>query len=180
MTTNNLKLLTAHEPLFSYGRLRSEHTNADAFKNSGILKILSFIRPEALAVTQAALQKDQLIFQKTPNTTLQVNLSIISRQFLWELHSGIMIRTLENITNMRNMLPDTHCHYSHFVNADTHTYEKQTIGINIENICLYLFINLENGEAILQSTKNTQTKSIHQGNSVKICYWQNQIMDTRQ
>ncbi len=179
MTIYSLKS-TTHEPLFSYGRLRSEHTNADIFKNSGILEVLSFIRPEALAVTQAALQKDQLIFQETPNTTLQVNLSQTSRQFLWELHSGIMIRTLENITNIQNMLPDTHCHYSHFVNLDTHTYEKRTAGINIENICLYLFINLKNGEAILQSPKNTQTKSIYQSNLIKICYWQNQIVDIHQ
>lgn len=180
MADNNLKSIT-HEPIFSYGRLRSEYTQAPAFQTSGFLEVPLFIRPEALAVTQAALQKDQPIFQETPNTTLQVNLSHTSRQFLWELHSGIMIRTLENITNLQNMLPDTHCHYSNFVTTDARTYNKHTTnGIAIENICLYLFINIKNGSAILQSKKHTRAHSTYQGDTIKICYWENKAASPNQ
>jgi hypothetical protein len=164
MNVHNSTQETSHEPLFSYGYLRAHYIGTTISAHE-CLAIKNFLRPEHRKATQTALTQDQSIFSTTPNTALQQQLSPISRQFLWELHSGIMLRLLENISGLANLLPDTHCQYSGFLST-TDTRPANT------TIALILFININTGNATLylphlQPQPNIQDTT----NNLKISYW---------
>ncbi|MEZ5436423.1 MAG: hypothetical protein R3E67_07940 [Pseudomonadales bacterium] len=118
------------------------------------------MRPEYLEDLRHALINDQAIFLQHPNTQQQSELSPVSRQCLWELHSGIMIRLLENITGISNLLPDTHCQYSGFNAADT------------PNPTLLLSIGLTTGNAALKQTNAAARNPSETANTFYMYYWQ--------
>lgn len=161
-----------YEALFSYGYLRTHYLASDI--SSGKLLVNRFIRPESLQLLSNELLKDSHLLTRN-NTTLQFKLSPLSRQCLWELHSGIMIRILENITKISNLLPDPHCTesmlYPHpsakfklhnWVNPDT----------NLE-AGLVLIINLGNGDAHFCSTALALQQISIDAPSLQLTYWRN-------
>jgi hypothetical protein len=148
-----------HKALFSYGHMRATYANSD-FCNSESLLIQHFVRPEYLAALYNALMQDKGIFFEQPNTQQQAQLSPVSRQCLWELHSGIMIRLLENITGLTNLLPDTHC---------IHTGLRVASKSNLIGSALFLAIYLKNGSAILHRKNHFQDNN---DDILYVTYWQ--------
>ncbi len=162
----------SHKALFSYGHMRAHYTGR-GFDTNGCLLIEQFIRPENLAGLSEALKHDRVIFSQCPNTQLQSQLSPIGRQCLWELQSGIMIRLLENITHLENLLPDTHCSESFFAVEDNSIPKSSQKNNGNTTSALTLTICLNTGNATLtySSTANSQPLS---GNTLQFCYWQYQ------
>ena len=161
---------TKHETLFSYNHLRANYLNSDM--RSGRLLIKRFLRIDYLKVLHKELVKDYEILKKTPNTDSQIFLSPISRQCLWELHSGIMIRVIENITSTINLLPDTHCKQSRLLLtpyksgiSSWHDTETQ------QEIAIVLTIFLDSGDAEMCTNHKTQSEALIKSNALQIVYW---------
>jgi len=151
-----------YKALFSYGHMRATYIPSN-FSDQGCLSIAQFVRPEYLEDLRHALINDQAIFLQHPNTQQQSELSPVSRQCLWELHSGIMIRLLENITGISNLLPDTHCQHSGFNAADAP---------NAYNPTLLLSICLTTGNAALKQTNTPSRNPSEIANTFHMYYWQ--------
>ncbi|MEZ5540398.1 MAG: hypothetical protein R3E63_10745 [Pseudomonadales bacterium] len=160
----------SHKALFSYGHMRAHYTGRGIDANNSLL-IEQFIRPENLTNLREALLQDQAIFSECPNTYLQSHLSPISRQCLWELQSGIMIRLLENITLLDNLLPDTHCRYSFLSLKNSKPYQSSNKNDAAATPTLVLHIDLDSGGAKL--IINTRQFPL-QENVLQFCYWQHQ------
>lgn len=153
-----------YKALFSYGHMRAAYLAAD-FPSNGLLQIAHFVRREHLDDLRNALISNQGIFSQQPNTLLQSQLSPICRQYLWELHSGIMIRLLENITGLTNLLPDTHCEHSGF-NVFTHSNT---------NSALLLSICLTSGNATLKKLGSNNKNHFDSVNIFHVSYWQHPV-----
>lgn len=151
----------SYKALFSYGHMRATYIDAD-FSSSDFLHIAHFVRHEYLNDLRNALTSNQDIFSQQPNTLLQSQLSPVSRQCLWELHSGIMIRLLENITGLANLLPDTHCKHSG-LNIFTH---------NNHDSALLLSICLSSGNAVLKKLGGNNKDHLSSANIFHVSYWQ--------
>jgi hypothetical protein len=163
---------TTYDTLFSYGHLRANYLNSDM--TLGKLSIKKFLRLDHLDVLRKELIKDSAILTKTPNTDFQVALSPISRQCLWELHSGIMIRTIENITNIPNLLPDTHCKQSRLLLASSannagiaswHNTETQ------QEVAIALIIFLDSGDAVICTDYKILSEVLISSDILQIIYW---------
>src|SRR6478609_5578831 len=100
LTEQTIDEIDQYEPLFSYGHLRAHYLNSDT--SSGTIPIKQFVRPEHCAELLENLIHDSRILTSNDNTLPQRELSAVSRQCLWELHSGIMIRVLENISGLNH------------------------------------------------------------------------------
>lgn len=96
--------------LFAYGGLRERYDTQDA--SHAPVRLEGFVHPDNVAPWWEAIRHDQAILSRAPNTQWQGELSPLSRQALWELHSGIMLRLLEHLAGMSHLLPDTHGHAS--------------------------------------------------------------------
>jgi hypothetical protein len=143
---------STHENLFSYGTVRALHAS-DTPVATYEMHIPEFVRSDLLAGLRTALVADTQILTTTPNTTLQNFLSPLSRQCMWELHSGIMLRLLENITGIRNLLPDTHCRHSCLLPLEQ-ALVQDTVKNDIEtglDISLVLLLCLDHGDAIIRN-----------------------------
>lgn len=172
MTALTAQSMNDYEPLFGYGQLRGVYLNSDM--STGQLHIKQFVREEHVTLLREALLSDRHIFMKSPNTLQQAGLSPVSRQCLWELHSGIMLRVLENITGIHNLLPDTHCHSTELLPAPctdcTGTaHETPTTGL-VNAITILLL--LDSGDALL-CTDDQLLENIRCDSPVlRVSYWQ--------
>lgn len=167
----------AYEPLFSYGHLRGRYAGSKL--SAGMLAIPQFARPEHLATLREHLLKDQAIFTLQPNTRAQLGLSPVSRQCLWELHSGIMLRVLENITGIHHLLPDPHCRHSGFVLTGQpiplpSTWRDDATGLEA---ALVILLRLDNGEATLCTTPQAVRLSTVSSATLCMSYWQHRLHD---
>ncbi|HQQ63756.1 MAG TPA: hypothetical protein PLF22_09310 [Pseudomonadales bacterium] len=173
-----------HENLFSYGPVRALHAAATPVPGYE-LHVHEFIRRDVLLALRDALSADADILTTMPNTGLQNLLSPLTRQCLWELHSGIMLRLLENITGIKNLLPDTHCKQSCLLPrgeafAKNPAARDSDTGLHASLVLLLL---LDNGDAIIRNlsvpssagrTIGTDEASADKKNVMKIVYWTHQ------
>lgn len=181
---------SSHENIFSYGTIRALHAS-DTSGPQHELHIHEFVRHDMLPELRSALLGDTEILTTTPNTRMQNLLSPVSRQCLWELHSGIMLRLLENITCTKNLLPDTHCKKSRLLplqealatsGGTVNTIDSET-GLHV---ALELLLLLESGDAIIRnldvpsntgSVASGETDSDEEYDVLKITYWIRQASD---
>lgn len=161
-----------YEPLFSYGHLRSRYTGSDL--SSGTLAITQFARPEHLGTLREQLLNDQSILMLHPNTHAQRELSPVSRQCLWELHSGIMLRVLENITGIHNLLPDPHCQQSGLLlPGQASSLPSTWLDDATElKVALVMLLSLDNGNASLFTKQQALQQAIVSSATLCITYWQ--------
>ncbi len=172
MTEQTIDEIEQYEPLFSYGHLRAHYLNSDT--SSGNIHIRQFVRPEHCAELLENLTRDSRILTSNNNSTSQRELSAVSRQCLWELHSGIMIRVLENISGLHHLLPDTHCKQTHLV------LNFPTSATNIKwhdpdtclDVALILTIDLHSGDAHICTKKHALDNLIINDTSLQAIYWQ--------
>ncbi len=165
-----------HELLFSYGQIR-EHYAKHGPNTADPLRIEHFIRREHLPLLNRSLRDDGPIFTHRPNTLLQINLSPVSRQCLWELHSGIMLRLLENITGLTNLLPDTHCKQSFLLPKDRATplpiaWHDANTGLTA---ALIMFLQLDTGDAVICRSTDSAHSINPSMNTLQITYWQHSV-----
>lgn len=173
MTANGQSTCEAigYEPLFSYGHLRANYIGSDMA--SGSLRVTQFVRHEHIATLRDNLLADRALLSSGKNTLSELNLSPVSRQCLWELQSGIMLRVLENITGLHNLLPDTRCKQTRLIlppdTAGLHNWHDADTDLDIT---LVLVIQLDSGDVQFctdaQSLANTSTGSA----SLQVSYWQ--------
>lgn len=161
-----------YEALFSYGHLRANYFGSNL--GSGKLHVKRFLRPECLQALREDLIGNSVAFTRSPNTELQASLSPISRQCLWELHSGIMIRTIENITNACNLLPDTHCKKSKLLLSEA---DQPDIGNWLDpetrlGAALVLVLCLSSGDAFICTNPHALATVSTMPPSLQITYWQ--------
>lgn len=161
--------MSQFDPLFSYAHIRSHYLNSDLA--TGSLEINNFLRPEHRAICNSALLADRTIFTTRPNTLQQHLLSPISRQILWELHSGIMIRLLENITNLQNLLPDVHCRNSMliFPNSDLSALKQHDEQTGLA-AALVTIVYLDTGNAVLYTSKTAMNDHMANGSALYMTY----------
>lgn len=165
----------SHDTLVSYGHLREHHLDSDM--GTGRLHIPHFLRPEYVAVIREQLLADHSILTTSPNTRLQTALSPVSRQCLWELQSGIMLRVLENITGLANLLPDTHCKQTRLLlppttQADIGNWHDPETGLAA---VLVLLIRLDSGDAELCTRPDTLHKVAIGSAALQITYWHHDV-----
>lgn len=163
---------SSYEPVFSYGHLRAHYLQSDM--GSGSVHIRQFVRAEHLATVREHLLADRTILSATPNTRQQVFLSAISCQCLWELQSGIMLRVLENISGLFNLLPDTHCKQTSLLlppvtRAGIGQWHDQDTRLAA---ALVLVINLDNGNADLCIQAEALSLVPTGSASLQVTYWQ--------
>lgn len=166
--------ISSYKTLFCYGHLRGHFLHANM--SSGKLHIDQFIRPESLAELKTQLVGNQAILTQTPNTPLQRDLAPMSRQCLWELQSGIMLRALENVTGLNNLLPDTHCKATRLLLPPDDTslsLAKWHDAITKLDVALVLVILLDQGDAILFTTPEALKSTAIDTAAFQITYWQN-------
>lgn len=161
----------SHETLVSYGHLRGHYLQSDM--GAGHLHIRHFLRPEYVTVIREQLLADRALLTTSPNTRLQTALSPVSRQCLWELQSGIMLRVLENITGLSNLLPDTHCKQSGLLlppvtQAGIGDWQDADTGLAA---VLVLVIQLDTGDAELCTRPDTLHKTGTGSAALQITYW---------
>jgi hypothetical protein len=160
-----------YEALFSYGHLRANYFGSDL--GSGKLHVKKFLRPECLKALREDLVGNSVILTKSPNTELQASLSPISRQCLWELHSGIMIRTIENITNISNLLPDTRCKQSRLLlsegDPDIGNWHDPETRLGA---ALVLVLYLTSGDAFICTNPHALATVSTEFPSLHMTYWQ--------
>lgn len=164
----------SHESLFGYGHLRAHYIGSNMA--NGFLHVTQFVRPEHLTTLRDNLLVDHAILSLGNNTLLQRQITPVSRQCLWELHSGIMLRVLENITGLQNLLPDTHCRatclLSNPENALANNWHEIHTGLRA---ALMLVIDIDSGDAIF-CTNETALASIKiKDYALQATYWQYNI-----
>lgn len=170
-----------YKALFSYGHMRATHLGQH-LSESEQLVIDQFVRPEYLTALRDVLNHDHTIFSCHPNTLQQRYLSPLSRQCLWELHSGIMIRLLENITGLSNLLADTHCEYSGLAQtlastASTHELPQPPVALPPT---LTVSIDLASGSATLSRAGSAYLlPAVSPNGTLHACYWQHSITTER-
>ena len=164
-----------YKPLFSYGHLRGQYLNN--VMTDGYLYITQFIRPEHISTLREQLVANKNILSSTSKTELQRKLSPVSRQCLWELHSGIMLRVLENITGLHNLLPDTYCKQTHLLPASSekitlNSWHDPSSGLDA---ALVLIIQLDSGNAELCNTADALAKITTKNIALQAIYWQHNV-----
>jgi hypothetical protein len=173
IATNSSHDSNGYKTLFGYGHLRGKFLHSDM--SGGKLHIDHFVRPEFLSELREQLITNQDILTQTPNTTLQRDLAPASRQCLWELHSGIMLRALENITDLTNLLPDTHC-------KSTRLLFPSGTGMPLAqwhdpstklDVALVLVILLDQGDAMLFTTPDAFSATSISSVALQVTYWKN-------
>ena len=161
---------SSHDNLFCYGQIRAAHASG-SLALQGKLHIKEFVRHDILTTLKDALLSDRETLTTNPNTSKQTSLSSPSRQCLWELHSGIMLRLLENITGTRNLLPDTHCKQSRLLQrGDPVISNMQDTDAGLQ-ASLVLLIMLNTGAAIIANASNSTADIATDANTLKIVYW---------
>lgn len=160
-----------YEPLFSYGQLRGHYLNSDMSK--GLLHIGQFARPEHLALLRSSLSTDSNALTPSPDAASLLSLSPVSRQCLWELHSGIMLRVLENITGLFNLLPDTYCKQSRLLLAGEKSglgeWRDRSTGLSA---VLVVVLQLDSGSADLCTSAEVLPLVKTESAALQITYWQ--------
>ena len=174
-TNNAMHEIDNYEPLFSYGHLRGQYMNS--VMADGYLHVKQFVRHEHISILREQLIADKHILSPASNAKLQRKLSPTSRQCLWELHSGIMLRVLENITGLHNLLPDTYCKKTHLILSSS-----KKIALNSwhdKSSCLdaalVLIIQLNSGNAEFCNTAEALAKTTADNAALQITYWQHNI-----
>ncbi|HSC75793.1 MAG TPA: hypothetical protein VLB90_06125 [Pseudomonadales bacterium] len=171
--------VNSYESLFGYGHLRAHYLGSDM--TTGSLHVTQFVRTEHLAILRDNLLIDRAILSHGSNTLLQRQITPVSRQCLWELQSGIMLRVLENITGLHNLLPDTHCKQTRLLLPPDTTglHQWHTPDTRLD-VALVVVIQLDNGNAQLctnaQSLDTTSTGNA----SLQVSYWQHHPATTRE
>ncbi len=164
-----------YEPLFSYGHLRGHYFNSVIA--DGHLCVKQFVRPEHISILREQLIANEYILSFTSNTELQRGLSPVSRQCLWELHSGIMLRVLENITGLQNLLPDTHCKQTRLLPTPS---EKTVLNTWHDanshlDAALVLIIQTSSGDADFCTTAEALAKITTNDLALQVTYWQHNM-----
>ena len=164
-----------YEPLFSYGHLRGQYLNSAM--TDGYLHIKQFVRPEHISILREQLVANKNILSSTSKKELQRKLTPVSRQCLWELHSGIMLRVVENITGLHNLLPDTYCKQTHLLPTSS---EKITLNSwhdpsSCLDAALVLIIQLDSGNAELCNTAEALAKITTKNIALQVTYWQHNM-----
>lgn len=173
MPTENLMHRTGdYEPLFSYRYLRDQYLNSAMTDN--YLHIKHFVRPEHISILCEQLIADKNILLSACNTELQRALSPVSRQCLWELHSGIMLRALENITGLHNLLPDTYCKQTRLLPSSSEkiALESWHDPDSCLDAALVLIIHLCSGDTEFCTTADALAKITTNSSALQITYWQ--------
>jgi hypothetical protein len=160
------------ETFFSYGHMRANYLGSGI--KSGNLNIEMFIRPKYIFEIKKNIILDSKVFKECPNTYLQSTLSPISRQFLWEIQSGIMIRLLENITNETNLIPDTHCKQSKLEQNPTNKLRLENWHDPDTNLkaALVLGVSLDNGSAFICKNPSSLGRVSIDSPHIITTYWQ--------
>jgi len=172
-TASPLHDSNSYKTLFGYGHLRGHLLHSDM--SSGKLHIDQFVRPEFIAPLEKNLLENREILTRTPNAVLQRDLAPICRQCLWELQSGIMLRALENVTDLNNLLPDTHCKATRLVLPPDsrlpieHWHDASTK----LDLALVLVILLDQGSAMLFTTPEAAHSASFNTAALQVSYWQN-------
>ena len=161
-----------YEPIFSYGHLRANYTGSEI--NNGLLPVSQFVRKEHVAALHEALllDKDNLA---TASAMAQRNITPVTRQCLWELQSGIMIRVLENITGLHNLLPDSRCKQSQIALASNATALQLPVQKDPETgltSALLVLIQLHTGNAYLCTSASKPDCIKSEGDTLCVTYWQ--------
>lgn len=141
------------DQLFTYGQTREHYAVKPGERINTEREILALVRPEHLATLREAVFHDRAILDNCSGRQWQLRLSPVTRQCLWEMHSGIFLRLLENITGYTQLLPDAKCHFLklHSQIASTVTTENRQDPETGLPVILYLFLGLDSGNAILAS-----------------------------
>lgn len=135
--------------LFSYGQTRERYLLPAGAMPVTCKSLEQLVRPEQLTALSKAIRQDStLLTHAAANNELQ--LSPVTRQCLWELHSGIFLRLLENISGHEHLLPDTHHHHAWLLAAhqrlEITDWYDDTLKLPI---ALYACIGLDTGNALL-------------------------------
>ena len=115
-----------------------------------------FVKHEHISDLKQAILGDSTVLNEKQDAQWQLQLCPISRQYLWELHSGILIRLIENISGHTHLLPDAQCHYL-AVHLDSDNNVLNTLQTDNNTglpVCLNLYIGLLSGNAILCAESN--------------------------
>ena len=172
MTENSMYKTNDYEPLFSYRILRDQYLNS--LMTDGHLCVKQFVRSKHVSSLYEQLLADRNILLSGHCVELQRALSPVSRQCLWELQSGIMLRALENITGLCNLLPDTYCKQTRFLpNSSGKIFLESW---RDEKFCLdtvlVLIIQLHSGNAEFFTTTDALAKITISDPALQITYWQ--------
>lgn len=143
------------EQLFAYGQTRERYLMKEGEPRRATQHIQQFVRHEHLDTLRQALLRDKALLQQKTTPEWQLGLSPISRQCLWELHSGILIRLLENISGQTQLLPDAQCRHLSLMDITSGPVSVDSWHDTVSDlpIALYVFIGLDTGEAILYPDK---------------------------
>lgn len=175
LSKKSMHEIKSYEPLFNYGHLRGQYLNS--VMTDGYLYIKQFVRPEHISTVREQLAADKNILSSTGKTELQRKLSPVSRQCLWELHSGIMLRVLENITGLHNLLPDTYCKQTHLLPASSekitlNSWHDPSSGLDA---ALVLIIQTSGGDAEFCTTAEALAKITTDNFALQVTYWQHNV-----
>lgn len=156
---------TTLEQIFAYGQTRERYGMKEGEPRRPLQHIQHFVRHEHANTLKHALLHDKDHFRNDHIAALekadlhwQLAISPISRQCVWELHSGILIRLLENITGLTQLVPDAQCRYLQLLD----TTNQSLVPVNWHDeatnlpIVLYVFIGLDSGAAMLCPDKNQE------------------------
>jgi hypothetical protein len=177
--TNDEQLIretNGYEPLFSYGHLRGHYVGSDM--TCGALHVEQFVRPEHLSALRETLVADHVVMSPSSDAAVQQRKAMpITRQCLWELQSGIMLRVLENITGLHNLLPDTRCKQTRIVFAPSEqpkieTWHDPDTGLDV---ALVLVIQLNNGDAEFSTNAKSLTEVVTSCTALQVSYWQHKF-----
>lgn len=162
---------SGYEALISYGHLRAHYLGSDI--TSGILHVNQFLRQEHLETLRESLLQDRAILISADNALLQRELNPVSRQCLWELQSGIMLRVLENITGLHNLLPDTRCKQTRLLFSTSmpglDNWQDPDTRLDA---ALVLVIRLDQGDAEFCTTPQALAKVLTGNAAIQVTYWQ--------
>ena len=169
---------SGYEALISYGHLRAHYLGSDI--TSGALHVNQFLRPEHLETLRESLLQDRAILLSADNALLQRELTPVSRQCLWELQSGIMLRVLENITGLHNLLPDTRCKQTRLLFPPSlpglDNWQDPDTRLDA---ALVLVIRLDRGDAEFCTTAQALAKVVAGSTAtLQVTYWQHNAAAT--
>ncbi len=145
ISTNTLEMI------FTYGRTRDLYAMKEHEPLRTFQVIDQLIRPEYLPVVRNALLADQALIENKSDNQWQLALSPVSRQCVWELHCGIMIRLLETVSGLTHLLADAQCQHMRLIEppeqrwSTTNWHDTKTE----LPIALYLLLGIRSGSAIL-------------------------------
>jgi hypothetical protein len=154
---------TASAPLeliFTYGQTRERYAMQENEPPRHFQTIQQFVKHEHLPDLKQSILGDSSVLNGNKDVQWQLQLRPISRQCLWELHSGILIRLIENISGHTHLVPDAQCRYLaiHVASDNSVLNTLQTDNNTGLPVCLNLYIGLLSGSAILCAENN---RSIH-------------------